>query len=176
MADASSPSTRRRVRIAAVLLTGSVVGVTVLGCRDAPTATGPRGPSEPEPRAGRYRVAEFAFQNSCAQPAFALSSLEATTHSVTFEFTPEAGDRGTVALDGVLEVVHPTEGAAGIVIFEGPDTGVYHIAGDTLRLMFPRGTNEWLGVLRFPQYRGGQLAGASSTSCRALWLRLERSL
>lgn len=176
MADASRPRTPRRVRMAAALLTGSVVGVTMLGCRDGPTATGHRGPSELEPRAGRYRVAEFAFRNSCADPAFALSSLDATMSSVTFDFTPESGDRGGVALDGVLEVVHPTEGAAGIVIFEGPDAGVYHVAGDTLRLTFPRGTNEWLGVLRFAQYRGGQLAGASSTSCRALWLRLERSL
>lgn len=165
----------RRIRwVPARLGRGGVLAAAALGCHEATAPVGLRGPSEFEPRAGQYHVAEFAFTNSCAEPEYGLSSLGATAQSARFEFTPEASDGGGVALSGVLQVTNPSTGAPDVVIFEGPDTGRYRIAGDTLRMLFPRGINEWVGVLRFGQYRGGQLAGVSRTSCRSLSLRLER--
>jgi len=159
-----------RDRVAAALLGVSAA----LGCRDTTSPSGQRGPSEVEPRSGRYVVAEFVFRNICAEPEFGLSNRAATTHSATFDLTPDATDLGTVTLSGVLRVTSPVTGIPEVVIFEGPDTGRYRISGDTLRLAFPKEINEWVGVLRFTQYRGGQLAGASRTSCRSLSLRLER--
>lgn len=162
-------------RLVVALLGGNaVVGLSVLGCRDATLPDGQRGPSEPEPRAGQYVVAEFGFRNSCADPAFGLSDDGATTRSATFDVQPNAEQDGTVELTGSLQVASPTPGAGEITIFEGPDTGSYRVSGDTLYLRFPKEVNQWVGVLRFTRYQAGQLVGSSRTPCRSLSLRLEK--
>lgn len=161
-------------RIAARLCRGGALAAAALGCHEATTPVGQRGPSELEPRAGQYQVAEFAYRNTCANPEFGLSSQGAPAQSASFAFTPEAPDAGSVVLSGLLWVTSPAADTPDVVILEGPDTGWYRIAGDTLRLLFSQEVNEWVGVLRFAQYRGGQLAGISRTNCRLLSLRLER--
>jgi len=166
---------RGNARFVAVALCGSAAaGIMTLACRDVTSPAGQRGPSEVEPRAGRYVVAEFVFTNTCADPDLALSDDAATTGSATFDVTPAGDDLGTVALNGTFRVANYTPGAEDVVIFEGPDTGQYWISGDTLRLLFPKEINQWVGVLRFSRYQAGQLAGSSRTRCRVLALRLEK--
>jgi len=163
------------VRFVAAVLSGSAVtGVVAFGCRDATVPNGQPGTIELEPRAGQYVVAEFGFQNACADPPFALSDHAATTRSATFDLRPDDDRYGTIELTGTLRVTSPTPEAGDIVIFEGPDTGRYGISGDTLRLLFPKEVNQWVGVLRFSRYQAGQLAGTSRTRCRSLMLRLEK--
>lgn len=175
MPGASARGGHRRVRRVTVRWCGgAALAAAAFGCDDPAAAVGQRGPSEFEPRAGQYAVADFAYWNACAEPAYGLSSQAATARSAAFEFAPEANDGGAVTLAGALHVTSPATDTGDVVILEGPDTGRYRISGDTLRLLFARRVNGWVGVLRFGQYRGGQLAGMSQTSCRTLSLRLER--
>jgi hypothetical protein len=160
--------------VAAVLGGSTVAGIALLGCRDAAVPGSQLGPVELEPRAGQYVVAEFGFQNACADPPFALSDHAATTRSATFDLRPDDDQHGTIELTGALRVASLTPEGGDIVIFEGPDTGRYGISGDTLRLLFPKEVNQWVGVLRFSRYQAGQLAGSSRTRCRSLALRLEK--
>jgi len=163
------------VRLVAAVLGGSTVaGIALLGCRDAAAPGSQLGPVELQPRAGQYVVAEFGFQNACADPPFALSDHAATTRSATFDLRPDDDQHGAIELTGALRVASPSPEAGDIVIFEGPDTGRYRISGDTLRLLFPKEVNQWVGVLRFSRYQAGQLAGTSRTRCRSLALRLEQ--
>jgi hypothetical protein len=172
-ASAGRKRTRRRV-FSAVVAAGALAGSAMLGCRDPAAPTGQRGSVEVEPRAGRYVVAEFDFWNACADPAFELSNQAATAHSATFDLRREADDLGSIVLTGALAIASPTPGDSDIVIFEGPDSGRYRIAGDTLRLWFPKQVNQWVGVLRFTRYQAGQLVGLSRSRCRSLALRLEK--
>lgn len=159
-----------RARLATALL---VAGIATPGCRDAVAPSGLSGPTEVEPRAGRYVVAEFEYRNACADRDVGLSSRTATAHSATFDLEQRTDRLGSLVLSGTLQVPSPDPGATDVVIFEGPDTGQYRISGDTLRLWFPKEVNEWVGVLRFARYQAGQLAGSSRTNCRSLTLRLE---
>ncbi|MDH4042862.1 MAG: hypothetical protein OEY20_10585 [Gemmatimonadota bacterium] len=151
-----------------------LLGGAAFGCHDATVPGGGRGPTVPEPRAGQYVVAEFKFQNNCSEPAFALSDVAATARSAEFSLNPDADHQGTVELAGTLQVAHPIPGTPDVAIFDGPDTGRYTISGDTLRLWFPKKVNEWVGVLRFPRYQAGQIAGSSRSNCSAISLRLEK--
>lgn len=164
----------RRARSVALLL-GSGLAAAMGACSlETAAPVGTRGVPSVEPRAGAYVVAEFGYLNTCAEPDFGLSDRVATERSATFELWQDGDHTGAVALAGTLRVAHPTPGRDDIVILEGPDTGWYRIAGDTLRLFFPKTVNEWVGVLRFARYHAGQLAGSSQTSCRSLSLRMAR--
>lgn len=151
-----------------------VLGVFSHACQEATTSVGPSGPVEIGPRAGQYVVGEFLFHDRCVEPVFSLAGSRATARTAVFELSPATDSGGSVALTGSFAVADPTPGAPGIPIFEGPDTGSYHIAGDTLRVQFGNRLNAWVGIIPFTLYRGGVLAGGSETHCSTVTLRLER--
>jgi hypothetical protein len=160
--------------VAAAIGVSTVVGIALPGCREAAAPIGQGASFEVEPRTGQYSVAEFDFRNACVEPPFGLNSRAATTRSATFDLHQDSDRLGRLALSGTLRIANPTPGAADIVIFEGPDTGQYGISGDTLRVLFPKEVNQWVGVLRFTRYQAGELVGVSRGRCRSLFLRLER--
>lgn len=162
-----------RVRVTA-LVAGVAAGIAMLGCHDAASPVGQSGAVEPEPQAGRYVVAEFDFRNACADPVLGLSTRAATDQSATIDLERESDQLGSLVLTGGLQIDHPAPGEADAVIFAGPDSGLYGIVNDTLQLWFPKTVNQWVGVLRFTQYQGGQLVGTYRGRCRSLFLRLER--
>ncbi|MDH3497871.1 MAG: hypothetical protein OER21_14010, partial [Gemmatimonadota bacterium] len=127
-----APSRARAARRAACAITA----LAVSACADVTVPLGQRGPIELGPSAGQYVVGEFVFNNTCVDPPAVLIGSRASARTAVFDLQPGTDREGVVELTGSFEVPDPTPGEPAIVIFEGPDWGVYTITGDTLRLRF----------------------------------------
>ncbi len=173
MTQAMTPDAPSRARVA-LRAACAVTALAVSACADATIPLGRQGPVEIGPRAGQYVVGEFMFNNNCVDPPAVLTGSRASARTAVFDLRPDTDREGVVELMGSFEVPDPDPGDPAIVLFEGPDRGVYTVSGDTLRLRFTRQLNTWVGVIPFTQFRGGILAGGSGNRCRSMLLRLER--